>query len=59
MSMMLNELDELYVYEDIWGNQIPYYYIIEDIYQDIEEDDSDYYISQIDERIEEMISIWE
>ena len=55
---MSNKIDDLYLYEDIWGNQIPYYYLIEDTYQPIE-DDNDYYMGHIDERIEDMISEWE
>jgi len=55
---MSNKIDDLYLYEDIWGNQIPYYYLIEDTYQPIE-DDNDYYMGHIDERIEDMISVWE
>ncbi len=57
--MMSNAIDDLYVYEDIWGNQIPYYYLVEDAYQEIEDDDNDEYMGHIEERIEDMISKWE
>jgi|688.fasta_scaffold2805743_1 hypothetical protein len=59
MSVMSNQIDELYLYEDIWGNQIPYYYLVEDVNEDDSDDEDEHYYSVHNERIEEMISKWE
>ena len=55
MSMVI---DDLYVYEDMWGNQIPYYYLAA-IASHEPDDDEDIYAGPYDERIEDVINHWE